>query len=45
MSVGHWNLNCLISKQFGNKLELREVFNKVKQFDLFGDSVTHPSFQ
>ena len=26
MRVGHWNLNGLISKQFGNKLELREVF-------------------
>ena len=22
MRVGHWNLNGLISKQFGNKLEL-----------------------
>ena len=41
MRVGHWNLNGLISKQFGNRLELREVFDKVKQFDLFGVSKTH----
>ena len=41
MRIGHWNLNGIISKQFGNKLELQEVFDKVKQFDLFGVSETH----
>ena len=27
--------------QFGNKLEMQEVYDKVKQFDLFGVSETH----
>ena len=41
MRIGHWNLNGIISKQFGNKLELQDVFDKVKQFDSFGVSETH----
>ena len=41
LRVGHWNLNGIISKQFGNKLEMQEVYDKVKQFDLFGVSETH----
>ena len=41
LRVGHWNLNGIISKQFGNKLEMQEVYDKVKQFDLFRVSETH----
>ena len=41
LRVGHWNLNGIISKQFGNKLEMQEVYDKVKQSDLFGVSETH----
>ena len=41
LQIGHWNLNGLILKQFGNKLELREVFDKVGNFDVFGVSETH----
>ena len=41
LRVGHWNLNGIISKQFGNKLEMQEVYDKVKKFDLFGVSETH----
>ena len=31
----------IISKQLGNKLELREIFDKDKEFDLFRVSGTH----
>ena len=41
LRVGHWNLNGIISKQFGNKLEMQEVYDKVKKFDLFRVSETH----
>ena len=41
LRVGHWNLNGIISKQFGNKLEMQEVYDKVKKSDLFGVSETH----
>ena len=41
LRVRHWNLNGIISKRFGNKLEMQEVYDKVKQFDLFRVSETH----
>ena len=39
--ISHWNLTGLISKHFGNKLELKEVFNKIKQIGILGVSETH----
>lgn len=41
LKIGHWNLNGIMSKQLGYKLEQREVFNMVQNFDIFGVSETH----
>lgn len=41
IQLGHWNLNGVMSKQFGNKLELDEVLNTINNYDIFGVSETH----
>ena len=38
LRVGHWNLNGIISKQFGNKLEMQEVYDKAKNLICSGSA-------
>ena len=39
--VGHCNLNGVMSKQLGNKLDLNEVLSVINSFDIFAVSETH----
>lgn len=39
--MGHWNLNGVVSRQFGNKLDLDVVKNTISKYDIFGVSETH----
>ena len=41
LQVGRWNLNGLMSKQFGSKLELDEVLKTIERCHIFGITETH----
>ena len=41
LQLGHWNLNGLMSKQFGSKLENEDVLKVIESCDIFCITETH----
>ena len=41
LQLGHWNLNGLMSKQFGSKLENEDVLKVIESCHIFGITETH----
>ena len=41
LQLGHWNLNGLMSKQFGSKLDNEDVLKVIESCHIFGITETH----